>query len=284
MLPNERPALCVAIHDVAPATWSECLHLLHAVRAVADIPLSWLVVPRYHGNTMRSPACEAKLDSLLACGHELVLHGYTHLDPGRPCGSLRERFLRSVYTEREGEFAALGTAEARLRIDSALAWFDERGWPVSGFVAPAWLMAPQVLQLLADYRFAYTTTLTRFHVLRPHSALFAPSLVYAARNRFGRVVSAPLNSAAVALSGRLPLLRLALHPRDAHHPALVRHAQRLLEHLLATRQPLTKAAFASRLAGLPSSTDPTCPQSPSASGHSRHSSEDSRSARHRPWR
>jgi predicted deacetylase len=37
--------LCVSIHDVAPATWTECRTLLEAVAAVADIPLTLLVVP-----------------------------------------------------------------------------------------------------------------------------------------------------------------------------------------------------------------------------------------------
>lgn len=284
MSTNERPALCVSIHDVAPATWSECLHLLHAIRAVADIPLSWLVVPRYHGSSLRSRACEAALDGMLAQGHELVLHGYTHLDPGRPNGSWRDRFLRTVYTEREGEFAALGAAEARRRLDSGMAWFGEHDWPVTGFVAPAWLIGPQVWPLLAEYPFTYTTTFTHFHLLRPASALFAPSLVYAARNALGRRVSPLLNSAAAALCGSAPLLRLAMHPRDARHPALVRHAQHLLERLLDTHQPLTKAAFARRLAGASSSTAPTSPQPPSASAHSRRSNEDSRSAGRRPWR
>lgn len=283
MSPNEPPALCVSIHDVAPATWSECMHLLHAIRAVADIPLSWLVVPQYHGSTLRSRACETTLGALQAQGHELVLHGYTHVDPCPPGGSLGSRFLRTVYTRREGEFAALGAAEARRRIELGLAWFSERGWPVCGFVAPAWLLGPQVLPLLADYPFTYTTTFTRFHLLRPASSLFAPALVYAARNGLGRVVSPRLGSMAAALSARAPLVRLALHPRDAHHPALVRHAQHLTERLLASRPALTKAEFARRLAGLPSSTAPTYPQSPSADVHTTHSDADSRNARHPPW-
>jgi uncharacterized protein len=283
---NERAALCVAIHDVAPATWSECLHLLHAIRAVADIPLSWLVVPRYHGSTLRSRACETTLDGLLADGHEMVLHGYTHLDQGAPGGSLGNRFLRGVYTKREGEFAALGGDEARRRIEHGLAWFGERGWPVSGFVAPAWLLGPQVWPLLAEYPFAYTTTFTRFHLLRPPGSLFSPALVYAARSGLGRVLSPRLDTLVAALSGAAPLARLALHPRDAHYPALVRHAQRLVERLLASRQALTKAEFARRLSGLPgpSSTGPTCPQTPSANVHTRRGTGDSHSARHPPWR
>lgn len=247
MFPNERPALCVAIHDVAPATWPECLHLLHAIQAVADIPISWLVVPRYHCSRQRSPAFEAKLERLAGEGHELVLHGYTHLDTVPLAGSLSSRFLRTIYTEREGEFSALDAAEARRRIELGLEWFAERGWPVSGFVAPAWLLGRQAWPLLADYAFKYTTTYSRFHLLQPARSLLAPALVYASRNRFGRSVSPPLAGLMAAVSGAAPLVRLALHPRDAHHPALVHHAQRLVERLLEARQALTKAAFAVRL-------------------------------------
>jgi predicted deacetylase len=248
----------VAIHDVAPATWPECLHLLHAIRAVAEIPISWLVVPRYHCSTQRSPACEAALGRMLEDGHELVLHGYTHLDTEPLPASLRSRIVRTMYTEREGEFSALGAVEARRRIELGLGWFRARGWPVSGFVAPAWLVGPEVWPLLGGYGFTYTTTLARFHLLCPNPesarrqlpagrAVLAPALVYAARNGAGRALSPHLADLMAALSGQAPLVRLALHPRDARHPALVRHAQGLVERLLQSREPLTKAAFAQRL-------------------------------------
>jgi predicted deacetylase len=262
VFPNERPALCVAIHDVAPATWPECLHLLHAIEAVADIPISWLVVPRYHGSTQRSPAYEATMERLMGRGHEVVLHGYTHLDTGPASGSLRSRFLRTVYTEREGEFSALDAAEARRRIELGLAWFAERGWPVSGFVAPAWLLGRQAWPLLANYAFKYTTTYSRFHLLQPAGSLLAPALLYAARNRLGRGLSPPLATLMAAISGASPLVRVALHPRDAHHPALVLHAQRLIERLLETRQALTKAAFAVRLAAPAYQYGPHAPPRP----------------------
>ncbi|UUZ49807.1 DUF2334 domain-containing protein [Massilia sp. B-10] len=127
----------MSIHDVAPATWSDCLHLLHAVRAVADIPLSWLVVPCYHHNAMRSLACEATLEKLMGEGHELVLHGYTHVDRVPLRGIGPGRLLRTLYTQREGEFAAIGRDEARRRLTLGMRWFQERAWPVSGFVAPS---------------------------------------------------------------------------------------------------------------------------------------------------
>jgi len=288
VFPNDSSgALCVAIHDVAPATWPECLHLLHAMRSVADIPISWLVVPRYHHNPKRSPACEAMLETLVGQGHELVLHGYTHLDTA-PVGKHGPwRWLRTIYTQREGEFAAMDAADARRRIELGLAWFGERGWPVNGFVAPAWLLGPQAWPVVAEHPFLYTTTYTGFHLLHPARTQLSPALVYAARNRYGRLLSPPAASLLAALLARAPLVRLALHPRDAHHPALVRHAQGLVERLLRTRTAVTKTEYARRLAGVdaPTSTAPSGLQSPSESARTRtrRSSADSHSARFLPW-
>ncbi len=234
--------LCVAIHDVAPATWPDCQRLLQAVREVADIPLTFLVVPRYHGSAVRVPAFESALDSLLAQGHELALHGYTHVDTGpRPLG-FGERVKRSVLTQDEGEFAAIDASEARQRIELGLAWFAARGWPVDGFVAPAWLLGRHAWPALRTYPFTYTTTLGRLHLLEQGTAQWAPSLVYAARNSAGRLLSPLVAGAAARVLSPAPLLRLALHPRDARHPRLLRHMQGLLEFLLARRSARTKLA------------------------------------------
>jgi predicted deacetylase len=255
----------VAIHDVAPATWSECLQLLRAVRVVADIPLTWLVVPRYHRDAMRSFACESTLEKLIGEGHELALHGYTHLDPVPVRGAWPQRWLRTVYTEREGEFAGISAEDARRRIALGLRWFEERGWPVSGFVAPAWLTGPAAWAVLQTQPFRYTTSYSRFYLLRPLRAQWAPALVYAARNATGRALSRPLASGMARLSAKAPLVRLALHPRDARHPALVLHAQRLLERLLVTHTAMTKQAFADRMAGLDVAFNMAASASPSPS-------------------
>ena len=119
---------------------------------------------------------------------------------------------------------------------------------------------------LADYPFAYTTTYRRFYLLPGARAINAPALVYAARNRVGRLVSPPVMELLARCLEQGPLLRLALHPRDAHHPAILRHMQALLEQLLRTRAPMTKAAFAAQLASqsvgamcTPTASDATSP-------------------------
>lgn len=292
MSPSERGALCVAIHDVAPATWPECLHLLRAVRAVADIPLTWLVVPQYHDSARRSLSCDLKLDSLLAQGHELALHGYTHRDDAPLRGRLSARLLRTVYTQREGEFAAIDHADARRRIELGLEWFGRRAWPVDGFVAPAWLLGREAWDAVREYPFTYTTTYSHFHVLRPARKLLAPALVYAARNRLGRALSPPMVDLLARANASAPLVRVALHPHDAYYPALLRHAQRLIERLLMSREAVTKATFARAFAGLPAglsiglptSMGPTGLRTPSVHVHSQPSSWGDSSAPFPPLR
>jgi len=443
LMPTDRPMLCVSIHDVAPATWADCLRLVQAVRAVADIPLTWLVVPHYHFRPEQSPAMEACLNVVLERGDELALHGYSHLDTEAGGGGLSARFLRNVYTRREGEFAALTESEARRRLELGLAWFAQRGWTPSGFVPPAWLLGEGAWRALRDAPFAYTTTFSHFHCLpgrragadagdavgpvavarerdgmgrearpdaapdmhdggrgrsqdqdtrayraeaaasaqsgrggsgngmnsmggvvqngsgivsgqgngpgrghlsgqgsqsrqfdardwqggagsgsrsdsgngagfssgnghgidsnsgnssgsnapgngpRPlqevppgpdrspglqpdgherHSplilnnrrgthAILSPSLVYAARNRSGRILSRHVADATAAMLAHSPLVRFSLHPPDARYPELVRHIQHVLERLLEGREAVTKAEFARRVACGLTSTD-----------------------------
>lgn len=244
MQPSAGKALCVSIHDVAPATWTDCRRLMDAIREVADIPLTFLVVPRFHGRDACPPDYERALDGLLARGHELALHGYVHLDSAPAQQGWRNRFLRTVYTQQEGEFAAIDRGEARRRIELGLAWFHQRNWPVGGFIAPAWLLGEGGWKALEEFSFAYTTTFSRFFLLPGHESLFSPSLVYTARNAPGRFVSPIWANMLGSQLKSSPLLRLSLHPRDARYPGLLRYSQQLLEKFLDSRTPLTKLAFA----------------------------------------
>lgn len=243
--PSTNRSICVSVHDVAPATWPACERLLRAVREVADIPLTLLVVPHYHHLPDPSEGrYEHRLNACLAAGHELALHGYTHLDEGPPAAGWRERFWRHLFTRREGEFSALAADEARRRLAQGVDWFAERNWPLEGFVAPAWLLSEGAWQALGTTRFSYTTTLTRFHFLPEGNALWSPSLVYSSRNAGLRRASRQWNSALARRLRDVPLVRLSLHPPDVLDEGTTRHCQGLLEDLLADRDPMTKSQFA----------------------------------------
>ena len=242
MQSNEFRALCVSVHDVAPSTWDACRRLIKGVRQVADIPLTLLVVPNYHRlGEVAGDAYEAQLNRCLEQGHELALHGYTHLDE-EPMGLL-SRFDRTVRTAKEGEFAAMSQARATLHLERGTAWFAQHRWPLTGFVAPAWLLSSGTWQALRDFAFGYTTTLNRFYLLPNRNSILSPSLVYSSRNAWLYRASRGRNHLLASLLSEKSLLRLSLHPPDAIHETMS-DWQTLLRSLLKTRTAMTKAQFA----------------------------------------
>lgn len=232
------PALAVVLHDVAPATWAACELIRKRLHVLSPtLPVTLLAVPYYHGEPPE-PLFERWLDVALAHGDELALHGYTHRDPGRPRDWL-DHLLRRWYTAGEGEFAALGQAEARQRLRAGMAWFLQRGWPLEGFVAPAWLLSDGSWRALEELGFRYTCTLTRLVALPSRTALRSASIVYSTRSAWRRALSRPFNAVRAWQARTQPLLRFEVHPVDAEHPDLLDAWLRQLQEALATRRPLT---------------------------------------------
>jgi uncharacterized protein len=243
-----RRALCVSIHDVAPTTLGACRQLADAIASVSPaLPVTLLVVPCYHGDDTLPPEFVDWIEMRLARGDEVALHGYTHRDEGPRPRRLHERLRRVVYTAGEGEFAALTRDEAVERIEHGREWFAQRGWPLKGFVAPAWLVSHGTWEALRRFDFAYTTTLTQFHAFEQRIVLRAPSLVYSTRSAWRRGASLGWNSALAAASRDARCVRVGLHPADAQHGAVMRHALRCIGQLARDRQTFTKAAFAHAL-------------------------------------
>ena len=73
--------------------------------------------------------------------------------------------MRRIYTW-EGEFYALDHAEAKTRLAAGIELFRRRGWPLHGFVAPAWLMSAGTRQALGE-RLRYTSDPSNLYLL-PH--------------------------------------------------------------------------------------------------------------------
>jgi len=236
-------ALTVVLHDVAPATWPAVERLRRCVRSVAPVPVTQLVVPRYHGQP-HSGAFDRWLDESLGTGDELALHGYTHQDDAAPPSSSIDRLRRRWYTAGEGEFAALDTEEALRRLRAGRQWFERRRWPLYGFVAPAWLMSEGTWSALRDEHFHYTCTLASVVDLTAGVRLHSQSLVWSTRSAWRRGMSRPWNAAVEMLERRRPLLRFELHPGDVEHGAIRASWMRMLERALEDHEPLTMAQAA----------------------------------------
>jgi len=244
--PRDPRLLCVVVHDVADATLPGCERVIAAVQDVARVPLTFLAVPRYHRQAA-TPVLERWLSARHAQGDELALHGWLHLDDGTPRG-LVDTWRREIYTRREGEFWALDEAEAGTRLDAGRAWFAANGWPLAGFVAPAWLLGPAAWRAVRARPFAYTSTLRHLHLLEHGSSVTSQSLVYSVSRAWRRVSSVAWVRAVAALERRNPVLRFELHPHDADAGSVRRSWQRLLERALRAREALTVEAACARLA------------------------------------
>jgi predicted deacetylase len=241
-------SLCIAIHDVSPATWAQSEYLLDALREVAPFPATLLVVPSYHRGTpaIADPGFCARMSACMAQGDELALHGYLHLDD-QPIKGAIDRIRRHVYTAGEGEFSSLSEELAMKRLGLGIRWFESQGWPVQGFVAPAWLMSPGVWRALQALPFRYTTTLRRIYALPSKESMSAPSLVYSVRGAWRRAVSRRWVGALAKAQRNAPFLRFGLHPADAAYPEVVRHWQDLFAAAMVDRVPVTKAMVAENM-------------------------------------
>jgi predicted deacetylase len=242
--PTFEPAVCVVLHDVAGSTLAGCERVIEAVAAVAPLPQTLLAVPRHHGQAP-TPAFEQWLGARQAGGDELALHGWTHLDEGVPHGPL-DRLRRRVYTRGEGEFWALDRAEATARLAAGRAWFAQHGWPLHGFVAPAWLLGAAARAAVREQGFEYTSTLRHIELLPGGERITSQSLVYSTSSAWRRQASIAWARAVAASQASNPVLRLELHPRDADATDVRRSWQRALEAALQRRRACTVVALTRR--------------------------------------
>ncbi len=235
--------LCIAIHDVAPATWPECEALLRMLGRFGPLPVTLLVVPDYHraGRVDCAPWFVRAVNAWVAAGAEVALHGYFHLDeapaPNNPGAWLRRRVL----TNGEGEFAALTVEDAGSRMQRGRTQLEACGWHISGFVPPAWLAGAGAREAIRRSSLSYTSSHSGLIHLPDGARIGAPCITSSARSPWRRYGSRLWLKAMEAATAGAPLLRVALHPSDARHPEMATQWMRLIERLLGNRTMLTKS-------------------------------------------
>ncbi len=241
----ESRRVCISIHDVAPSTWPACRQLLRLVDGFGAVPVTLLVVPDYHraGRIDAFPDFLRAIEKRLARGDEAALHGYYHVDDSPPPRTPWAWFQRRVLTRSEGEFAVLSREEVERRVRAGLELTQALGWPVEGFIAPAWLPGP-ARAVLADFPFAYTTTRTGIYRLPEWQFTWSPSLVYSVGSRWRPALSESLDRLVSSLTSSRELVRVSLHPVDAGCPRALSHWSSVIENMLACRTPVTKAQWA----------------------------------------
>ena len=234
---------CIALHDVAPATWPQCARMLAMLGEIGATPVTLLVVPDFHGRgTIENDmAFIAAIEQRIRRGDEIALHGYTHRDDAPRPKNPWQWFRRRVLTASEGEFSALDRDEATRHIQSGLHMMSRLEWNVRGFVPPAWLASQGTLDALAETEVRYTSTHTALVDLRG-GVTVAPCITASCRAMWRRAASRVWMRAIALTTRRAPLVRIGLHPADADHPAMMSAWRSLLIELLIDREPVTKIA------------------------------------------
>jgi uncharacterized protein len=221
-MPSRRLILA-SIHDVSPRFESEVDMLTERLRPHVGNRLAMLVVPNHWGEAPivpRSPFA-ARLRGWADAGVEMFLHGFYHRGESR-CDRRRDQLRARLLTAGEGEFLALGRADAAARIETGTKLLEDIiGRPIAGFVAPAWLYGPGALEALGDAKMPIAEDHLRVWSPANGKVLArGPVITWASRTRL-RLAS---SQAAAAVLRRAPIraLRVGVHPPDVRHPELVR--------------------------------------------------------------
>jgi predicted deacetylase len=264
--PETARSLIVSLHDVAPVTFDAARRQLDELAGLGVSRVSLLVVPFYH-RQQRLGGNDGFCEWLRECqakGHEIVLHGFSHqLDqaniawrPSRPpfAGESKSRhlfsfrnlhlwFLENLYTNREAEFLNCDYTTAHSKIETGLKMLQEAGFQVTGFIAPAWLMNPNVEKAAHDLGLRYTNTLTELIDLEKEQRYSTQSCVWSTRAAWRRWLSLKWNDRLFQrLAGTDPL-RISIHPADHDHPAIWAQVRELIATALKDRQVTTYAEW-----------------------------------------
>lgn len=232
------PRLLASIHDVSPRFASQIDRLADMFQARLDsMRFAMLVVPDFWGEAplRADPAFQAKLRAWAAAGVEMFVHGWTHRDDSRHVGV--QRFKAERMTAGEGEFLGLSASECVRRMtDGRKLIEDICGWPVAGFIAPAWLYSDGAHEALRSCGFARAEDHWRvWNPVTGRTLARGPVVTWASRSRARRASSYAVAAAARLCLHAQPVVRIAVHPGDTAWQPILTSIDRTLASFASRR-------------------------------------------------
>lgn len=234
-------SLIVSLHDVSPVTFDLSRRICDDLEARGIKEISLLVIPNHHhrGHFLDHKPFLEWLHSMIARGHEAVIHGYYHQRAARPEESAKTRAITRLYTAGEGEFFDIEAQTATALLVKAREEFRAVGFNPSGFIAPAWLLSDQARNALRALGFSYTTLLREVIDLQQPRSYISQSLVYSTRAAWRRVCSLAWNATLFRSLQAQPLMRLGIHPPEITYPRIWKQITDLAGRALEQRTALT---------------------------------------------
>lgn len=233
--------LLLSIHDVGPRFEGEIDHLLDRLAGHVRLEhLAMLVVPDHWGENpiVAGSQFAGRLRAWADQGVTMFAHGWFHKDIANHSMGLA-RFRARHMTAGEGEFLGLDyQTAARRMLDAGTLVEDITGKPAAGFIAPAWLYGKPALAALAASPFPLAED--HMKVWNPASGRVlarGPVLTWASRSR-ARIASSLAVAKLLPPALRFaPVVRVAVHPGDAHVPSLLISIDDALRSLRRTHWP-----------------------------------------------
>ena len=135
-----------------------------------------------------------------------------------------------------------GVQTCALPIYAGIELFQRLGWPLHGFIAPAWLMSEGTRDALRSLPLHYTSDAQHLYRLPDFARIEAPGIVWSARSPWRRGVSKILSGHLEHRFQAASTIRLGLHPVDMRHEYARRYWLQILQRLIQSgRTPMTKA-------------------------------------------
>ncbi|GAB6078733.1 DUF2334 domain-containing protein [Hydrogenobaculum acidophilum] len=211
--------LNISIHDVCPSNLQNIFKLKELLVKHDIDNITFLLIPFYHEK-------ESLLDikseiQELTKDNEAILHGYAHMSR-----DFAKYDYRKIFTDKEAEFLLEDNLSQRL--DKGLQTFKELGITPKGFIAPAWLFRKEVLELLKEKGFLFTTDRRYIYDIKNNQKIFAPVITFGSRG-FVEKLSIFSFDKTYFLTRNLGLVRIALHPVDASNPSKIYKLLKILD-------------------------------------------------------
>jgi len=212
--------LNISIHDVCPSNLENIFKLKELLAENGFDNITFLLIPFYHEKEtlldIKNEVLEITTDA------EVILHGYTHSSK-----DFGKYDYRKIFTHKEAEF--LLEDELSLRLDKGIEMLKELDITPKGFIAPAWLFKKELLQLLKEKGFLFTTDRRYIYNLQENKKIFLPVLGFGSRGYIEDVSIFSFDKMFFMLKA-LNVVRIALHPVDIKNPSKIYKLLKVLEY------------------------------------------------------
>jgi len=228
--------LLIAVHDVAPAYLGEVRFLLRALDAIGAQPRVLKVIPEDLATDGELPALLLKEQ---AGGSEIVLHGYSHRTAGPLRGPWPLRVRARLFAPSDAEFLSLTAAETTERLRAGRERLAAANLAVTGFCAPAWLALPELPGVLRSLGFHYYVAMSTVVDLVVGRRVRTGWLGYMGSDKTQERLVGVANALTRVAAGRLPVIKVFLHPQGAVESAACRRVLAVIPQLMTGRRLVT---------------------------------------------